>query len=76
VKIFLDITSYDCLWEHFSSESVLKSCLSTAVLCLDKVTVFKCDETQAREVLVIAQKHCPGAVRRIKAAMLMAGLTI
>ena len=52
---------------------MLQSCLSEAVLCFGKVTVFECDEMQARELLVVAQKHCPGAVRRIKAAMLMAG---
>ena len=75
LKIFLDKTSYDCLSEHLSSESMLRSGLCPAIL-LGNTRVFDCDEMQARELLVIAQNHCPGAVRKIKEAMLMAGLTL
>jgi hypothetical protein len=75
LKIFLDITSYDCLREHLSSELMLRSCLSAAVM-LGNTRVVDCDETQARELLVIARNHCPGAVRKINEAMLMAGLTL
>ena len=75
VKIFLDIRSYDCLREHLSSELVLRSCLRAAVLRLGDTRVVDCDEKQARELLVIARNHCPGAVRKIKEAMLMAGLS-
>ena len=76
MKIFLDITSYDCLREHLSAESMLRSCLSGAVTHLGHTTVFDCDEMQARELLVIARKHCPGAVRKIIEAMFMAGLIL
>ena len=77
MKIFLDITSYDCLREHLSAESMLRSCLSgAAVTHLGHTTVFDCDEMQARELLVIARKHCPGAVRKIIEAMFMAGLIL
>jgi len=38
--------------------------------------VFDCDEMQARELLVIARKRCPGAVRKIIEAMFMAGLIL
>ena len=75
LKIFLDITSYDSLREHLSSELMLRSCLSAAVM-LGNTRVVDCDETQARELLVIARNHCPGAVRKINEAMLMAGLTL
>ena len=75
LKIFLDITSYDCLREHLSSELMLRSCLSAAVM-LGNTRVVDCDETQARELLVIARNHCPGAVRKINEAILMAGLTL
>jgi hypothetical protein len=43
---------------------------------LGNTRVVDCDETQARELLVIARNHCPGAVRKINEAMLMAGLTL
>ena len=76
VEIFLDITSYDCLREHLSAESMLRSCLSGAVTHLGHTTVFDCAEMQARELLVIARNHCPRAVRKIKEAMVMAGLTL
>ena len=76
MKIFLDITSYDCLREHLPSESMLRSCLGAPVMFFDNIRVFNCDEMQARELLVIARNHCPDAVRKINAAMLMAGLTL
>jgi len=55
---------------------MLRSCLSGAVTHLGHTTVFDCDEMQARELLVIARKHCPGAVRKIIEAMFMAGLIL
>jgi len=76
LKIFLDITSYDCLREHLSSELMLRSCLSAAAMLLGNTRVVDCDETEARELLVIARNHCPGAVRKINEALLMAGLTL
>ena len=66
LKIFLDITSYDCLREHLSAESMLRSCLSGAVTHLGHTTVFDCDEMQARELLSIARKHCPGAFAKLR----------
>ena len=76
LKIFLDITSYYCLTEHLSSEEMLRSCLSASVMLLGNTRVFDCDEMQAHKLLVIARNHCPAAVRQIKEAMLMAGLTL
>ena len=46
------------------------------MVVLGKVRVFDCDEMQARELLVLASNHCPDAVRKINAAMLMAGPTL
>ena len=74
LKIFLDITSYYCLTEHLSSEEI-RSCLSASVMLLGNTRVFDCDEMQAHKLLVIARNHCPAAVRQIKEAMFMAGLT-
>ena len=45
-------------------------------MLLGNTRVFDCDDIQARELLVIARNHCPAAVRKIKEAILMAGLII
>jgi hypothetical protein len=76
MKIFLDIASYYCLREYLSPEQVLRSCLNTSVMLLGNIRVFDCDETQVRELLVIARNHCPAAVRKIKEAMFMAGVIL
>jgi hypothetical protein len=73
LKIFLDITNYDCLREHLFSESMLRSCPSAAVMLVSNIRIVDCDEMQVREVLVIARNHCTDAVRKINGAMLMAG---
>jgi hypothetical protein len=62
--------------EHLSPQSMLRTCLSAAVMHVGHTKVFDCDEMQARELLVIARKHCPGAVRKIIEAMFMAGLIL
>ena len=72
LKIFLDIASYDCLSEHLSSESMLRSSLSAAIL-LGNTRVVDCDEPQARELVVIARNHCPDAVRKINDAFFFHG---
>jgi len=66
LKIFLDIMSYDCLMDHLSSEPMLGSLLSTAVILINNTRVFDCDEMQARELLSIARKHCPGAFAKLR----------
>jgi hypothetical protein len=74
LKIFLDIQSYECLIEHISREAPGRVAINAAVL-LGNTRVVDCDDTEARDLLVGARNHCPGAVRRIIEAMLIAGLT-
>jgi hypothetical protein len=66
LKIFLDITGYDCLMEHLSSEPMVGPFLSTAVMLINNTWVFDCDEMQARELLSIARKSCPGAFAKLR----------
>jgi hypothetical protein len=75
LKIFLDITSYDCLRKHLSSETLLGSALEVAPL-LGSARVVDCDEVKARDLLFCARSHCAGAVGRLSEAIRAAGIIL
>jgi hypothetical protein len=75
VKIFLDVTSYDCLRKHLSSETLLGSSLEVAPL-LGNTRVVDCDDVKARDLLFCAKRHRPGAVARVAEALRAAGMDL
>jgi len=72
-KIFLDSDSYECLLNHVAP-GLSRAAILEAVL-LGNTRVVCCDDAEARELLACARNHCPAAVRKIKEAMFIAGLT-
>ncbi len=69
LKIFLDVASYDCLRRYLSSD------VTNAAVLLGSTLVIDCDDTEARELLLIARSLCPNAVGRIAEAIRTNGLT-
>jgi hypothetical protein len=74
LKILLYDDSYECLLKHVAHKALRRSAMSEAVLRGHSRVIY-CDDVEARDLLVLAQSQCPGAVRRITEAMRMAGLT-
>jgi hypothetical protein len=73
-KIFLDSDSYECLLNHVAP-GLSRAAIIEAVL-LGNTRVVDCDDVQARELLVCARSHCPGAFDRIAEAFRAAGIKI
>ena len=73
-KIFLDRDSYECLL-NYVAPGLSRAAILEAVL-LGNTRVVDCDDVQARELLVCARIHCPGAVDRIAEAFRAAGIKI
>jgi hypothetical protein len=75
LKIFLDCSSYECLLKLVAREALSRAAINMAVL-LGNTRVVDCDDVEARELLVCATSHCPGAVGRLAEAMRAAGLIL
>ena len=73
LKLFLDIDSYKCLLKNVPDRAPSRAAISEAVL-LGNTRVIDCDDVEARDLLVRARRHCPGAVARIAEAIRAAGL--
>ena len=75
LKILLDDDSYECLLKHVAHEALRRSAMSEAVLRGHSRVIY-CDDVEARDLLVMAQSQCPGAVARIAEAIRAAGILI
>jgi len=73
LKIFLDGDSFECLLNHVPRPALSRDAINEAVL-LGNTRVIDCDDVEARDLLVRARRHCPGAVARIAEAIRAAGL--
>jgi hypothetical protein len=75
LKIFLDISSYDCLVKCIYSDALSRAAINAAGL-LGNTRVVECDDIEARDLLFCAKSHCPGAVDRIAEAIRAAGIVL
>jgi hypothetical protein len=73
LKIFLDGDGYKCLLKHVPDQAPSRAAISEAVL-LGHTRVVDCNDVEARDLLVCARSHCPGAVDRLVEAIRAAGL--
>ena len=73
LKIFLDGHSFEWLLNHVPRQALSRDAINAAVL-LGNTRVIDCDDVEARDLLVRARSHCPGAVARIAEAIRAAGL--
>jgi len=75
LKIFLDCASYERLVNYVVRDAVSHAAINAAVL-LGNTRVIDCDDVEARDLLVRARSHCPGAVDRLVEAIRAAGIII
>jgi hypothetical protein len=75
LKLFLDRDSYEGLLKHVANEALCRAAILEAVL-LGNTRVVDCDDVQARELLVCAINHWPGAIGRLAEAIRAAGIKI
>ena len=73
LKIFLDISSYDCLVKCIYSDALSRAAINAAGP-LGNSRVVECDDIEARDLLFCAKSHCPGAVDKIAEAIRAAGI--
>ena len=73
LKLFLDTDSYECLLNHVPDQAPSRAAICEAVL-LGHTRVVDCDDVGARDLLVCAISHCPGAVSRLSEAIRAAGI--
>jgi hypothetical protein len=74
LKIFFDSDCYECLLNHVAA-GLSRAAILEAVL-LGNTRVVDCDDAEARELLVCARSHCPGAVGTLAEAIRAAGIKI
>ena len=75
VTIFLDGDSYECLLKHVGRQALSRTVIDATVQ-LGNTRVVDCDDVEARDLLVRARSHCPGAVDRLVEAIRAAGIII